>query len=128
VGLKGKGEKGGKDEGGKPLYTGRSEASTGASHDDAIPKQASGRAKPEREDYHYSSYDDAIVNGERSGSAEVVVWKFVERTLNPRPSIVAGRPEQTTRVGHHEKALVALNNAIYSDLYINPGVERAAQL
>jgi hypothetical protein len=68
------------------------------------------------------------VNGERSGSAEVVVWKFVEKTLNPRPSIVAGRPEKTTQVGHHEKALVELNNAIYSDLYSRPGVERAAQL
>jgi hypothetical protein len=101
VGLKGKGEKGGKDEGGKPLYTGRSEASTGASHDDAIPKQASGRAKPEREDYHYSSYDDVIVNGERSGSAEVVVWKFVERK-NPRPpAFDCGR---TARANHPSRA------------------------
>jgi hypothetical protein len=55
------------------MYCDSREASTGASHDDAIPKQASARPKDGRECYHPSSYDDDVVNVERSGSAEVVL-------------------------------------------------------
>jgi hypothetical protein len=65
------------------IYSGSREASTGASHDDAIPKQASARPKHERECYHLSSYDDDVVSVERSGSAGVVVRKFVEKTPDP---------------------------------------------
>jgi hypothetical protein len=68
------------------------------------------------------------VSVETSGSTEVVVRKFVEKIPDPLPSIVAGRREQTAQGGYREKALVKLNNTIYSDRYSRPGVECAAQL
>jgi hypothetical protein len=40
----------------------------------------------------------------------------VEKTPDPQPSIVAGQQEQAAQGGYHEKALVELNNNVYSDL------------
>jgi hypothetical protein len=77
---------------------------------------------------HHSSYDEDAAGSKRREWTEVVVMKLAQRVLNSQPMIVAPRQQQIAQLGHHEKALVELNNALYSDLYRKFGIERASQL